>query len=181
MLRWISKLTEKKRMLCSILHRYLRINPEHQTSGLNQKTPKCICLLSPFLPLADTFLELFEGADEIVFDLLLVTTFRNVEVGNAVLEDRLQLFFSFFRIRRRSLRQIFASFGILAGLACWRNSAFGRHIGVDTGKFPLPMKSREVPHIVIVYRIIWSYRRQQRPHVMIVYFDRVIENNVDYT
>ena len=121
-------------MLCSILHRYLRINPEHQTSGLNQKTPKCICLLSPFLPLADTFLELFERADEIVFDLLLVTTFRNVEVGNAVLEDRLQLFFSFFRFRRRNLRQTSASLGIIAGLACCRISAFGRHAWRRHGK-----------------------------------------------
>jgi hypothetical protein len=57
-------------------------------SGLNQKTSKGINFLSSFLPLTNTFLEFFEGADEILFDLLLVTTFRNVEMGDAVREDR---------------------------------------------------------------------------------------------
>jgi len=121
-------------MLCSILHRYIRFNSEHQMSGLNQKTSKGINFLSSFLSLTNTFLEFFEGADEILFDLLLVTTFRNVEMGDAVREDRLQSLSSFFRIRRRLLALGLATFGIRTVMAFIRIFAFRRHGWRRVGK-----------------------------------------------
>ena len=97
-------------MLCSILDGNSRINPEHQLSGLNQKTPKRTHFLASFLPSTNTLMELFEGAYEICFGLHLVSTFRYVEVGDAVLEDRLQILSIFFRFGRRTLEWGLATF-----------------------------------------------------------------------
>ena len=141
-------------MLCSILDGNSRINPEHQLSGLNQKTPKRTFFSPPFFhrrTLLWNFLRELMRSALVSFSSAPSGTWkwvmRYLKTGSKSSP--------FSSDSEEELWSGDSSFSEPESrCSVEENLRLGGMVGVDPTKISVTNKSREVPYIVIVYRII---------------------------